>query len=317
MNIPNVVERVMEIDQPVCPVLYRSFVQSEFSLLIVRRMNNFLQQHPEMRDAVYIAMTYPAIKWMLDNKESGEALLRLLGDNESAAMFNMTKSVAEKIAEEPLAELIERRRSYYEHCRMLAVGVEETVNVIGTYPEHGKKYRAVLNAALGIDRDSEKELSRYNINKYLPKALELLYRCMTEQSVVVNKVLTGVLPSDESNTVMHQGMLQTLQEYTQLLWLFKNSKKGNEVAVEKYLDFIDQAIERVKAFPAGGDVYYNIIQTIVRLKPLGIPDETAAERLGMSTYTFSIKKHRALLVLCSAMFCCEGDIYVKLLTDKV
>lgn len=45
MKVANVVEKVVEMDQPVCPVLYRSFVQSEYSLLIVRRMNDFLQQY--------------------------------------------------------------------------------------------------------------------------------------------------------------------------------------------------------------------------------------------------------------------------------
>ena len=98
---------------------------------------------------------------------------------------------------------------------------------------------------------------------------------------------------------------------------FKNSKKESEAAAEKYLELMDKAIEQVKKFPSGGNVYYSIIQTIIRLKPLGVPDEVAAERLDMSTYTFSIKKRRALLVLCSAIFCYEGDIYVKLLADKI
>ena len=317
MKVANVVERVAGMDLPVCPVLYRSFVQSEFSLLIVRRMNDFLQQYPEMKDIVLVVMSYPAIKWVLNNEKSSEALLRLLNDKENAAMFNQAKAVAEKVTQMPLGELIERRHSYIENCHVLAAGIEETINKIGTYPDHGKKYQAVLRVALGIDGENEKELSRYNLNKYFPEALKLMYRCMEEQSLAIDKVLTGALPSDETNAAMYHGILQMLQEYTQLLWLSKNSKKESEAAAEKYLELMDKAIEQVKKFPSGGNVYYSIIQTIIRLKPLGVPDEVAAERLDMSTYTFSIKKRRALLVLCSAIFCYEGDIYVKLLADKI
>ena len=316
MKVANVVEKVVEMDQPVCPVLYRSFVQSEYSLLIVRRMNDFLQQYPEMKDIVFVVMSYPAIKWVLKNEKSSEALLRLLSDTKNAATYQ-AKTVAEKVAEISLDELIERRKSYIENCHVLAAGIEDTINRIGTYPDHGKKYQSVLRVALGIDEENKKELSRYNINKYFPEALKLMYRCMTEQSLAIDKVLTGALPSDEANATMYHGILQMLQEYTQLLWLSKNSKKEMKAADDSYLELIDKAIEQVKTFPSGGNIYYSIIQTIIRLKPLGVPDEVAAERLNMSTYTFSIKKRRALLVLCSSIFCYEGDIFVKLLADKV
>lgn len=317
MKVANVVERVVKMDQPVCPVLYRSFIQSEFSFLIVRRMNDFLQQYPEMKDIVFVIMTYPAIKWVLNNEKSSEALLRLLGDKENTVMFSQAKAVAEKVTEMPLDELIELRRSYIENCRVLVVGIENTINKIGTYPDHGKKYQAVLRVALGIDGENEKELTRYNINKYFPEALKLMYRCITEQSLAIDKVLTGALPPSEANVAMSYSVLQMLQEYTQLLWLSKNSKNESRAAAEKYLELMDKVIEQVKEFPSSGNTYYSIIQAIIRLKPLGIPDEVVAERLNMSTYTFSIKKRRALLALCSAIFSCEGDIYVKLLVDKI
>lgn len=317
MKIANVVERVVKMDQPVCPVLYRSFIQSEFSLLIVRRMNDFLQQYPEMKDVVFVIMVYPSIKWVLSNERNSGSLLQLLSDKNNAAIFNQSKAVAEKIAGMSLSELIKHRQSYIENCRALVAGIENVIDKIGTYPDYGKKYQVVLRIALGIAEEDEKGLSRYNVNKYFDEALKLMYCCLTEQSLTIDKVLTGALPSDEANVVMCQGVLHILQEYTQVLWLSKNSKNESEVAAKKYLEFIDKAIERIKAFPSDGNVYYSIIQTIIRLKPLGLPDEVAAERLNMSTYTFSIKKRRALLVFCSAIFSCEGDICLKLLADKV
>lgn len=317
MEIASVVERIVEFDRPVCPILYRSFVQSEFSLLFVRRMNDFLQQHPEMKDVVFVITVYPAIKWALSNEKSSEAILCLLGDEGSVSIFNQTKTVVEKITQTSLDELIKLRKNYIENCFVLATGIESAINKIGTYPGHGKMYQAILRVALGIDKEKKRELSRYNVNKYFPEVLKLMYRCLKEQSLVINKVLTGALPSDEANSAMCRGTLQMLQEYTQLMWLSKNSKKQSGVEIEKYLELMNRAVEKLKEFPSTGDVYYSIIQTLIQLKPLGIPDEAVAEHLNMSTYTFSIKKRRALLALYSEIFGHEGDIYVKLLTDKI
>lgn len=316
MKITDVVKSIVNTDQPVCPNLSRSFLQSDYALLIVRRLNEFLQQYPEMRDVVFMIAAYPAIKWVLEAEKSGEALLRLLVDKNNAALFHQSRAVAENISEMNLNALVECRREYLSACRTLVVAIEDALTKIGTYPDRGGKYQDILGVALGVSNTTKKEASRYNINKYFPDALKLMHHCMIEESITVNKVLSGALPSDEKNTSIYHNVIQLLQEYTQLLWLSKNSKESVWGPAKQYLEIFDEVINCIREFPAAGNIYYDIAQTIIKLKPLGIPDEIAAERLEMSTYTYSVKKRRTLLVLGSMLFCCEGDIYMKLLLDK-
>lgn len=319
MEVSNIVRDVIKIDSTVYPTFYRSFTQIDFSLLVIRRLNEFLQQHPEMQDIVYIVAVYPAIKWAIAMEESSEALLRLLCDKKNAALFNKTKIVVEKASEKLLEELIECRKGYFKACHALVEGIEGTLKKIETYPEYGKKYQVALKVALGITGDNEIEISRYNINKYLPDALKLMHHCMLDMADIIDTVLTGVLPSNEKSSAMYHSIIQILQEYTQILWLSKNSDNQdneNEKVIKRYIELMNEIMVYIEKFPVDGSSYFDIMQTIVKLKPLGIPDEVAAERLEMSTYTFSIKKRRTLLILWSFLFCCEGDLYVKLLTDK-
>lgn len=313
MEVNKIVKNIAVSHQPVCPTLYRSYIQSEYGLLIVRRMNECLDAYPEMRDTIYALVIYPALKWAVGVEKEVSILLSMLENSEGTVLAG-PKAVVQTVAES-LEKLVLKRKVYYEACHTLIAAVDENLSKIKTYPDHGKKYNSVLQVAIG-ESDSLEGITRYNLNKYLPDAIKLLHRCMRESGPTLDHVLTGALPSEEENAFLYQSVTQLLQDYTQLIWLTNNADQNNVSDAEEYIKQLNKVVAQLKSFPGNGNIYYNIIQTIIKLKPLGIPDETAAEKLKMSTYTYSIKKRRALTVLGAILFSCEGDIYVKLLADK-
>lgn len=313
MEVNKIVKNIAVNHQPVCPILYRSYIQSDYGLLITRRMNECLAVYPEMRDTIYALAIYPAIKWAVAVEKEVSTLLNMLKNSDKAVLAG-AKTVVET-ASESLENLIQRRKSYYEACRTLIATVDENLSKIKTYPDHGKKYNSVLQVVIGESYSLE-GVTRYNLNKYLPDAIKLLHRCMRESDPTLDHVLTGALPSEEENAFLYQSVTQLLQDYTQLLWLTNNADQNNVLEVAEYTKQLNKVVAQLKSFPGSGNIYYNIIQTVIKLKPLGIPDEVAADKLKMSTYTYSIKKRRALAVLGAILFGCEGDIYVKLLADK-
>ena len=156
---------------------------------------------------------------------------------------------------------------------------------------------------------------------------------------LLDVILSGAVLSDDEMAYVYHNITLLLKEYNRIVWRANNSddralrllscetedemleitskdeKYRQAYLIVEYIKFINGAIEMVKSFPVNGKEYYDIIKTIVDLKPQNISDEVSSRELGMSTYTYSVKKRRALSVLSSILWGCDGDAFVRLLTD--
>ena len=86
--------------------------------------------------------------------------------------------------------------------------------------------------------------------------------------------------------------------------------------IVEYAKLISGAVEMVREFPIYGEEYYKILMSILDSKQQKVRDEMLAQKIGMSTYTYSVKKRRALAVLGSILWGCDGDTFVRLLTSE-
>lgn len=336
MDIRDVVKSIMETDVQAF-VLYRSMTNYRSSVIITRRLNELIADEPDLQDVAVALAIYPALKWSMHGADADVVMSRMCkSDEELRRLGNVQKVLVAATGFEPRF-LLENRKRYFDACSELIRLLEKAIKKVGEYPNVGKVYQSILKLFL---MDSKEEPTKYIVNRYVKDAVRLVYECYGEEiEELLDVILSGaVLPDDEMAYVYHNITL-LLKEYNRIVWRANNSddralrllscetedemleitskdeKYRQAYLIVEYIKFINGAIEMVKSFPVNGKEYYDIIKTIVDLKPQNISDEVSSRELGMSTYTYSVKKRRALSVLSSILWGCDGDAFVRLLTD--
>lgn len=337
VGLKDVIKNIMEMDVPEL-VFLRSFTQHPSSVLIMRRYNELVASNPDLQDIVTAFAVYPALKWAQKAEDIDAVMARVCSSDANAQrLINVQKALSDVTGYEPKLMLNNRKR-YFEASRKLTWRLEHLVEQIRDFPGEGEIYANILGIMLG---DTTADVSKYMTNQYAKAAMELAYDCAGKEiDGLVDDVLTGIVQSDDEMSLIYHNIDILLREYNRILWHTQNSddramrllaceseeemlkitehdeKYRQAYLIVEYIKLINGAIEMVKTFPVNGQEYYDIIRTVIELKPKRISDEAAAERVGMSTYSFSVKKRRALSVLSTILWGCDGDTFVRFLTDK-
>lgn len=337
MDIKDIVKTIIETDVQDF-VFYRSMTSYRSSVVATRRLNELIAEEPDLQDVVVALSIYPALKWSMRGADVDAVMARMCrNDDELHRLGSVQKTLVAATGVEPRF-LLENRHRYFDACAELVQLLQDAVKQVGHYPRHGRVFQSILQTFL---MDAVEEPTKYVVNKYVKDAVRLIYECYGERiEELLDIVLSGTVQSDEEMAYIYHNITLLLKEYNRIVWRANNSddralrllacKSEDEMLeitqrdekyqqaylIVEYIKFINGAIETVKSFPINGKEYYRIIKTIIDLKPQNISDEQASRELGMSTYTFSVKKRRALSVLGAILWGCDGDAFVRLLTDE-
>ena len=314
MNTEELAVEIIKNEEDIYPYLHRSFIDKGYASTITKRLNEEIENSPELRDTIYAVIMYPAIKWAAAHEKIGDSLLDFAEQNDSDMSAQIKISAEIVTYETTIDDILQKRAAYFNACRNLASKIEEALSKIRMYPQKGEKLASILSAILGITECT----SRHDIDKYLKNTLTVFSRFIEPAMSDLDIILTGAMPSNDDADILCGETLSTLSEYTCLIWQTNNIKERDVTANDKlYLELMRDLIGSLKKFPRDGKIYHSIANTIIDLKPLGISDEAAAERLDISTFTYSIKKRRTLIILGSLLFGCSGDMFMKILADKI
>lgn len=337
VGLKEVIKNMMEMDVPELTFM-RSFTQHSSSVLIMKRYNELIAENPDLQDIVTAFAVYPALKWAQKAENIDAVMARVCASDQNAQrLINVQRALADVTGYEPKLRLCNRKK-YFEASRKLTWRLEHLVEQIRDFPGEGEVYANILSIMLGNEKA---DVSKYMTNQHAKAAMELAYECAgREVDALVDDVFTGIVQSDDEMSLIYHNIDILLREYNRILWHTQNSddramrllaceseeemlkitehddKYRQAYLIVEYIKLINGAIEMVKTFPANGEEYYRIIKTVIELKPKRISDEVAAEHVGMSTYSYSVKKRRALSVLSAILWGCDGDTFVRFLTDK-
>lgn len=340
--IKSIIEKIVNEDFEELS-FYRSFSKNNaVAGVLVKRMNESLYDYPSTTDTIICLHLYPAIKWVVSCGNAYDIVQRFQVNDCKISQLSQIQEVIQSVIGIRTELKLNSREEYFKSCKKFVACIENIVETIGGYPHMGKKYQAILQSFLGID-DSKKSStpSIYYVNQNAKSLLCFLadyYGNVFEESL--NDLLSGrAIADDDVNKVYHNIEL-LLREYNKILWHKKHSKDkamqllacGNAMEMDKitqndskyfqastivdYIKFIRGAIEAVRSFPVMGEEYYKILSAIVELKSQCLSDKEISYRLKMSTYSYSVKRKKALAVLSAVLWGVDGDIYVKMLTDK-
>ena len=315
---------------------YRMFVNNPASRVIYRRVNELLDTSPEIdvSDTALALLIYPAVKWSLKGKNIDFLLSQVQEEKELQSLQHAQELIRSTIGYSP-ALLLENRKKYFEMAQTLISMVDEIIEAVSSYPEGGQIYRKILQAFT----NNRSEVNKYFINTYLDKTLIFTRRIWGSQiTEVIDGLMSGYIPPDEEKEKLYHNISRLLVEYNRILWQCKNSPdkamrllactddeqmmritQSDDIYSQGYLiveftKLIRASIEIVREFPKRGEIYYQIITSLV--EQTRVPDRDIARKLGISSYAFSVKKREALAALGTILWGCDGDLFFELLTKK-
>lgn len=337
MDIKEIVKSIITTDVEALS-FFRSFSHSPVSTIMTRRLNELLVEAPDLQDTAIALVIYPALQWMLSGKEIDEVMSRLCEENEDLVRLGKIQEIISNVTDIQPKLLLENRKNYFQTCEKLISLINHAIEQISKYPDTGTHYEELLR--LFVNPNGKHFPSKYTINKHFKDAVILLDEMHgAEIESLMDGVLSGISYSDAELDYVYHNIGLLLREYNRVVWRAHNfddratqllACKNEEEMLEitqydkmyrqayilvEYIKFISGAVEMVKSFPNGGHEYYSILKGIIEFKPLKLSDEAVARELGLSTYTFSVKKRRALSILGSILWGCDGDGFVKLLTE--
>ena len=338
MDIVEIIKVLAAIDtQPI--VLYRSFIKLENSVTIKKRLNDIVEEYPELTDIVVALSIYPALVWSLKGKEITAVMGRIATPSERIKTLEMTQELIVKVSGMQPRLLLEQRKKYFEACEEVVKLIDSGIDKVKSYPENGTQYYVLLCAAIG--KEVESVPSRFLIKKNLKDAVEILHStCASKLDELLDQVLNGyVVDDDEMQAVYHNTTL-LLKEYNRIVWYAQtsddramqlltcgseaemialtesDSKYCQSYRIIEYAKLISGAVELVKDFPIYGEEYYKILSLILEAKPQKVRDDVMAKKLGISTFTYSVRRRQALAILGCILWGCDGDTYIRLLTSE-
>lgn len=338
MNIKEITRAILDADIPDF-YLSRTFLNCEPSYLFAKRMNELIDKNPDMQDIIVAFSIMPALKWLLKSKSINLVVENVTtGNHEIDQLKNIQYIITEASGVETKL-FLENRQRYFAACEELVRVLEQTIEFIGMYPVHGEIYQSILNVFAGeTDNDVP---SNYIIKKYIDDMFEIVYEEAGEKIEAALEEVLSVHYTAEDPELAHlfHNVKVLLEEYSRICWKAQYSddkairllqcrtaeemlaitesdeKYRQAYTVVEFIKFINGAIEQLQTFPLNGDDYYRIIKSIVEIKTRKVSDAEIAKSLDMSTYSYSVKRRRAFLVLGSILWGCDGDAFIKLLMD--
>lgn len=339
MEISEIVRALVATDS--CPVtLYRSLVRSPLSSVITRRLNGLLIDAPEVTDAVVVLSIFPALKWNLKGESVDKVMEKLNNSSVKMKALERTQKLLVEVSGFQPKLLLEQREEYFKACREVVSLTERTIERIAQFPGEGKIYQKILLSTIGNLSDEELP-TKYLLNKNIGGAVELFHDvCQDEMKPLLDVILNGYVMDDAEMMELYHNTTLLLREYNRIMWYSNSSldkamqllscqteqqmlgvtesdeKFSQAYLIGEYAKLITGAVEMVKEFPLYGEDYHRILRVIFDAKPQKVSDETLARQVEMSTYSFSIKKRRALSVLGCVLWGCDGDAFIRLLADE-
>ena len=148
IDVNAVVHEMMSIDTGSL-ILYRLFTASDAVAVIKRRMNDILEDSPEMTDVVLALAVYPALVWNLKGKEIRSVMERISTENTEVQALKATQKLLVKASGVEPSLFLERRQAYFDACEAFIKILDKKIEKVREFPEGGEALYTVLQATIG------------------------------------------------------------------------------------------------------------------------------------------------------------------------
>lgn len=325
--------------------VYRTFMATKYSSCVAKRFTEVIEKAPQCTDLVMLMAVYPALKWTMQCEDITSLMANVVDTDKPIRDLIAAQGLITSASGLKPKLMLAQRAKYFDACREVIKIIQQAVANMGKFPGEGILYKNALLKIMHEEQDEGKkgkDMSRYTINKYLPEALRILYdQCHKAIDPYIDIVLDGYTPDEDEITEQYHDIEALLLEYNKITWHFKSigdkavkllhcgsvdemlavteqdEQYYDAYLIAEYIKMISGAVEIVKRFPIYGERFYTILRPMLETPPQYTTLSDRASEVGMSPFLYSVNKRKALSVLGCALWGCDADTYVRLLTAPV
>ena len=322
------------------------FIQSSRNRVIRTVLNNLLEKEPQLTNTILAIVFFPVFKWSLYG-ETNLDLMQFADDAEWASDISGIKDTFREIFGFGDKLVLKKRETSFELAREIVETIEKSVLHIAANPENGVRVMKIFYILL--NHPNAPEVSAYEVKKYLPLAIQVLYEdCGKTLNVLMSAIMNDCeyeQEDDAERAFAYHNMRLLLKEYSRLMWaqddkkdqitqvlrcktvdeVYETTQKINVIysadVVLRFLLLITGGIALLGYWPKRGTEYVKIIKMLVmnRNVPLQngkvvhIKEEDVAQGLGMCPSLFSMRKKEAYTFLGILLWGYDSNAFVDLM----
>ncbi|MEG1925382.1 MAG: hypothetical protein RR415_06515, partial [Ruthenibacterium sp.] len=271
-------------------------------------------------------LAYPAVKWSLTAKET-ELLInhfeleRANGktNSEIVRLEKIQKALVNASGLSPNLHL-RKREKYFKYCQELITAIDCGIASLHSLGANGSEYGNVLTEF--FTSSTVNALSRHRIKRYMGDAIAALSeQCGETIDAAFDLLVQDDTPRAAELAYLYHNVDLLLTEYARILWKSKGSadsamqllsckdaramhrvtkqegKYAEAYLIVEYVKLIHNAIEQLRQFPHDGEKYYEIVMAIIDGKPQSLTGEQVAQKMNVTSFTFSTRRRNAFSVL--------------------
>lgn len=325
---------------------FRRFVSdNSLSRMMGKRCSALMKEKPVFENMLIGLIAYPALKWQLNTQSVLEIIERILSAEkytEESVRLRGTRTVVESVAQCPLEDIPKNKREFLRSCRRITDMVEQISKTVITCPGDGYIYDAIMKVFMTAD---DIVPTRYYIDLCFSDFIRMLHNEYgptfdEEVSKIRTCPLENVFMSRSVESKRNNAAMALLKEFSCLRWRistfcedpdyylnadedvlkakFERDKSFREMyLIIQYFRLLDELVAIVGEFPYEGEDYVSVLDSVISDKPKKKPDLAICQKLSMSTFSFSIKRRRAMMLLGEALNGTNIDYYLDFMMGRV
>lgn len=318
-------------------------------------LNRLLTQNQNARYTIIGLALYPVLKWSLYG-ENTQDLMDF--DLDSSDFLIDTRNMLRSVFGVGRDLDLRVREDYFSKCHIVVEIYEKFIYDALLYNYHGEQMAAALMTVMNIDgkdKGVDLQLSRYELNRYLPEAVELLnVRKGKEIQYILERILnpeTQLFEIDDAEyRYAYHNVNLLLKEYSRLYYARQDTndliakilhaKNPEEIrkiterddvlysadTVLQFILLVSGAISMVEYFPVNGPKYASVLRILVSDRRIerksddnGSPflkEGELAIALNLTSSQFSVLKSESLTLLSIILWGYDGQGINKILALK-
>lgn len=315
-------------------------------------LNKLLASHPEYVNTIMGIVMYPALQWSLYGEQINDVIKFAEKSDDQQGMTDTEHMLRDTFGFGNQLKLRERE-AYFVHCHQILDLINDTMPVIRRYPKFGTQMECSLHLLMDIGEEDGAGVSRYEVNKYTPMAIEALYLKIGESlnelvPSLISPVKKDFTDLDDEFLYVYHNVKLLLKEYSRLCWVRDDAADGvtkilhcktpeqvlkvssridliySADVVIQFLLLISGSIALIKYYPVNGERYSDLLKALVANRNVTlangqsafIREQELAKALNIQPGVFSKMKKEAFALLGLLLWGYDGQVLMSILTDN-
>lgn len=347
LKIDELIDAIIEDTQSTS--FRRTYLDCDFSIVIMNMMNTVLDESPDMHDTVLALSILPALRWLTKASSLDNVIDEVYGSKNEGELTRLSaiQKILTNLTGETPSLMLSKRKGFFVACNELVTLLTNAILSVKEYASSGNKVYKCLTPFLSSKY--YEGVSKYSYTNHFSEAVGLVHSyCEGKIEELLDEILfspASIVSDDPEEAYLYHNMDLLMREYNKIIWeaeisadpsmkiLAVSAKKPAELEAQienitesmkkysqayllvEYVRLITGAIELIKSFPRYGNDYYQILKYLIIDRHYSDNGSDVAAHLGISTSTYYTRRRRAISVLGSVLWGSDASCFMQIVTE--